>query len=391
MGGKSKTTQTTDQTTDTNPWAPAIGPINDIIGQIRGQIPNTALTGVEQGALDTLAANAATGNIYAPQIGQLATDLLSGGPDFSGGINAAHDELRANLLPFASGANLNPANNPYYQVVSNDIANRVNSMFAGSGRDLSGAHLQTLSRGITEGVAPLYEAERARQMGAISDLYNAGIGSTGILSNLSQTSLGNRQAGVGAATAALQARDAGANQQLAVEAMRRGLPIDNIAGVENLLLPIAQLGGTSKTHGVTTSESEQPLGQQILGGAIGGIGALGKMGAFGPTGWLLGGTGSLLGGLGAGAAGGASALTSMLPFLALSDERAKEDVQEIGELYDGSPVYSFRYIGDPKVHVGLMAQDVERRRPDAVVEVGGLKMVDYGKATEAAGILGGLR
>lgn len=289
MGGKSKTTSTTDQTTETNPYGPAIDPINDIIGQIRGQIPNTALTGVEQGALDTLAANAATGNIYAPQIGQLATDLLSGGPDFSGRVNQSYDELRANLAPIAQGQFLDPASNPYYQTVTNDIANRVNSMFAGAGRDLSGAHMQTLGRGIAEGVSPLYQFEAQRQAQAANDLYNAGIGSTGVLSGLSQTSLGNRQAGIGAATAALQARDAGANQQLAVEAMRRGLPIDNIAGVENLLLPIAQLGGTSRTHGVTTSEQEQPLGQQILGGAIGGLGVLGRLGAFGPSGWLLSG------------------------------------------------------------------------------------------------------
>lgn len=295
MGGSSKTTQTTNQTTKTDPWAPAQPMLHDIIGQLGSHIQNTGMTGTETGALDTLAANAAQGNTYAPQIGQLATDLLGGGPDYSGRVNAAFDELRGNLMPFASGANLDPSSNPYYQVVSDDIANRVNSMFAGAGRDLSGAHMQTLGRGIAQGVAPLYEAERGRQMGAISDLYNAGIGSTGLLSNLSQTSLGNRQAGVGAATSALQARDAGANQQLAVEAMRRGLPIDNLAAVENLLLPVAQLGGTSNTQGTTTAEQRQPLFNQIAGGIIGGTGVLGRMGAFGPTGWLLGNPNSLIG------------------------------------------------------------------------------------------------
>lgn len=287
MGGSSKTTQTTNQNTETAPWAPAQPMLHDIIGKLGSQIQGTGLTGVESGALDTLGANAAAGNPYAPQIGSLASDLLGGGPDFSGGVNAAHDELRNYLTPFASGANLDPRSNPYYSVVSDDIANRVNSMFAGAGRDMSGAHMQTLGRGIAQGVAPLYEAERGRQMGAISDLYNAGIGSTGLLSNLSQTSLGNRQAGVGAATSALQARDAGANQQLAVEAMRRGLPLDNIGAIENLLLPIAQLGGTSKTQGTTTAEQSQPLFNQIAGGTIGGIGVLGRLGAFGPQGWLL--------------------------------------------------------------------------------------------------------
>jgi hypothetical protein len=31
-----------------------------------------------------------------------------------------------------------------------------------------------------------------------------------------------------------------------------------------------------------------------------------------------------------------------------------------------------------------MAQDVEQVRPDAVTEIGGVKAVDYGKATEFA-------
>lgn len=287
MGGSTKTTQTTDQTTKTAPWEPTQPMLHDIIGKLGSQIQGTGLTGIEQGALDTLGQNAAAGNIYAPQIGSLATDLLGGGPDFSGGVTSAYDELRANLTPFARGDYLDPSANPYYQTVTNDISNQVNSMFAGAGRDLSGAHMQTLGRGIAQGVAPLYEAERGRQMGAINDLYNAGIGSTGILSNLSQTALGNRQAGIGAATSALQARDAGANQQLAVEAMRRGIPIDNLAAVENLLLPIAQLGGTSRTQGVTTGEQSQPLFNQIAGGIIGGTGVLGRLGAFGPSGWLL--------------------------------------------------------------------------------------------------------
>jgi hypothetical protein len=76
---------------------------------------------------------------------------------------------------------------------------------------------------------------------------------------------------------------------------------------------------------------------------------------------------------------------ALLP-LAFSDRDLKEDVEEIGALHDGTPVYSYRYFDDPKhvTRVGLMAQDVEKQRPDAVHELwpGGAKMVDYGKATE---------
>ena len=34
--------------------------------------------------------------------------------------------------------------------------------------------------------------------------------------------------------------------------------------------------------------------------------------------------------------------------------------------------------------MGLMAQEVERKRPEAVVERGGIKFVDYGKALAGA-------
>lgn len=79
--------------------------------------------------------------------------------------------------------------------------------------------------------------------------------------------------------------------------------------------------------------------------------------------------------------GGALSLAAALPW---SDERVKEDVKRIGETYDGQPMYSFRYKGDPITHVGLMAQEVEKQTPDAVVEMDGIKRVDYAAATKDA-------
>ncbi len=75
--------------------------------------------------------------------------------------------------------------------------------------------------------------------------------------------------------------------------------------------------------------------------------------------------------------GGGLTLASMA-----SDERVKEDVQEVGRTHDGQPIYSFRYAGDPRTQMGLMAQDVERgEHPEAVSEgPGGVKMVNYDRA-----------
>lgn len=68
----------------------------------------------------------------------------------------------------------------------------------------------------------------------------------------------------------------------------------------------------------------------------------------------------------------------------ISDRRAKHDVHEIGRTFDDQPIYAFKYNGDDRTQVGLMAQDVEKRHPEAVGLAGGFKTVDYDKATRDA-------
>ena len=67
-----------------------------------------------------------------------------------------------------------------------------------------------------------------------------------------------------------------------------------------------------------------------------------------------------------------------------SDERLKEDIAPVGELYDGQTVYSYNYKGDDTPRIGLIAQEVEERYPAAVTEIGGFKAVRYDLATELA-------
>lgn len=67
--------------------------------------------------------------------------------------------------------------------------------------------------------------------------------------------------------------------------------------------------------------------------------------------------------------------------LIMSDERVKDDITEIGETHDGQPLYSYRYKGSDRPQIGLMAQDVEKVKPEAVVTLpGGIKAVDYNVA-----------
>jgi len=85
--------------------------------------------------------------------------------------------------------------------------------------------------------------------------------------------------------------------------------------------------------------------------------------------------GSILGGLlGLG--------SKLLPF---SDERLKENVAKVGELYDGQNIYRFNYVWDDVPRIGLMADEVADRTPEAVIEhPSGYKMVNYDMATSRA-------
>jgi hypothetical protein len=87
--------------------------------------------------------------------------------------------------------------------------------------------------------------------------------------------------------------------------------------------------------------------------------------------------------MGTGALSG-STTTSTQPGGFFSDKRLKEDVKEIGKTNDGQPIYSYKYKGDDRTQIGLMAQDVEKKHPEAVGVMGGYKTVDYKKATEDA-------
>lgn len=77
----------------------------------------------------------------------------------------------------------------------------------------------------------------------------------------------------------------------------------------------------------------------------------------------------------------------LLPAI-ISDRRLKHEISVIGATLDGLPIYRFKYIGSDTWQIGLMAQDVEEVNPAAVREVEGVKMVEYGLATEAAAEIG---
>lgn len=250
------------------------------------------------------------------------------------------------MMPYASGSLVgnNPALVAQLAQIETDVANSVKGQFAAAGRDFSVASQMAYGRGVAAGQAPViaaqYNQDVTNQINAANALYNAGNTTAGALSGLQQSYLANQGQGVTAAKSALEAQNYGANAILAAEAQRRGIPVQALGLLANIGVPIAGLGKQSSD---TTTGSQQMSGVDQFSKLAGSIGSLIK-----------------------------------------SDMRLKEDIAQVGTLFDGTPVYGYRYKGAPAYHIGLMAQDVEKTTPHAVIEIGGYKAVDYRIATEAS-------
>ena len=298
MGGSVNTGgQNQNQTSVTTPWAPAVGLVSGILGNLSSVSPFTSPT--ESSALATLSGIGAAGNPFTGGISNVANTLLSGGgPDRTGLVNDAYTQYQKALQPFATGAYVDPSSNPelqkYLSTIQTDVTNNVNSQFAAAGRDFSGMNTQTLARGIAQGEAPVlaneYDTARGQQINAINSLYGAGNTTGGILSQLDQIRLGNMTAGVNVAGDAWNGQQSGPILQLQAEAQRRGIPLQTLAAEMGIALPAGQAFGATNQTGQT--QNTTPLWQNILGGVVGGAGILGGMGAFGKNGWLNFGKGS---------------------------------------------------------------------------------------------------
>lgn len=278
MGGTSKSTQQTSQSSKTNPWEPTVPLLNDILTGINGQISNFRPNANENTALGMLRQNAANTTNYAPQATSLANDLMSGGPDRSGMLSQSYDRFGANLAPTIAGDYLDPNKNPFFatttKAISDDVANRVNGMFAGAGRDMSGANLGMLSSEITKATAPIYAQvygnERGNQLDAMKSYYGAGGETAGMLSNMDQQRFVNRGAGLDVGINGVhQAQNAAGNNMLSIESLARSLPLGNLGMLAQLVGPIAGLGGqssgTSNTQGTFTDSGMRQF-QQFASG-----------------------------------------------------------------------------------------------------------------------------
>lgn len=125
---------------------------------------------------------------------------------------------------------------------------------------------------------------------------------------------------------------------------------------------MAQIGGNYGTSGMTQSGTSTPY---YTNPGASGLGA-----GLGIASLFSGGSNSAASGIG--------------NIFSKSDRRLKENIRLIGKSFDGQNIYVFNFIDDPRVQIGLMAQEVQKRVPEAVRNIDGVLHVDYAAALKAA-------
>ncbi|MEN3234735.1 tail fiber domain-containing protein [Methylobacterium ajmalii] len=409
----------------------------------------TGISGIDTGLTQGLASRMANPNGMAQQVGSRLAggNSVTTAGGYQGLIDGmgGPSQTQRSLQDVADGKFLGGAN-PYLDAVaqrsSNAAASKVAAQMAASGRYGSGMMQNAVADAVSSNENSLryqdYDAERARQAQAASAIDSAGNARTGLASSLlgslggvqaqnaglaaqgAQLGMAGDAAGLAGATAlagqqaqnasidATRAsglagiasgdraaalagisaipgiqdsllapgrtlaqtgavQDAARQDQLNADMAKfdetAGAPLKNLAAYANTVLPIAGLGGSVVGNSVSKTETPNPgVFQSILGGLTTAAGLMGRTSS--------------------GASGFAAAPTILA---SLSDERAKKDIEPVGKTKDGQTIYTYRYKGDPRMQMGLLAQEVAEHEPEAVVDgPHGLLMVDYDKATRRA-------
>jgi hypothetical protein len=195
-------------------------------------------------------------------------------------------------------------------------------------------------------------SNNANTLGALNSAGSIGNATTNTGVNAGTSSINNQGALYGMASNAGAGEQAANQANLTNQQQQYQSQVTSPYAALNGLMPIigsTNWGGNSTgTSNTTTTPSAWSVIGGLLGGATQAAGTAGKLG------WS--------------------------PF---SDRRLKTDINRVGTLDNGLPVYTFRYKDDPHqmVFMGLMAQEVEQVHPEAVGERSGFKTVDYEMAS----------
>jgi Chaperone of endosialidase len=345
----SDNTTTTQQSAKTDPYAPTVPLLANEASTIGGI--STAVTPAQQAAAAKLQGEAnAIPDLGPQETGAVNNSLNANTTPQQGMLSGELANYMKNTNGVASNTDLNPMDTPGFSdalgVMGNDITKNFKSMYAGSGRDPTGAGSFTTNagRGIAQAEAPVIAAQYNNN---VSNLENANAGQAGVAGS---TASGLTSEQMSALQQQLQGLAGGASLpgiltqpgQSAYEAANTayGTPWSNLSPALAATEGVAGMGSTSSGQG-STDQQTSPL-TNILGLLTGGMGLAGS--------------------------------------IAKSDVRSKENIQPVGKA-KGHNIYDFNYKDDPAKtpHRGVLAQEVEKVRPDAVHNLGGTKYVNYGK------------
>jgi hypothetical protein len=347
--------QTTNTATSTSPAAPAYQAYLGLLNQAQG-VASTP---------------------YNPYTGELAAPINAQQQTGIGGINQfataaqpyiamAGQQAQASSAPLSQAA-INQYLTPYL----NNVVGATQAQFNNANQQQAqGVNANAVAQGAYGGNrVGVAQAELANQQQLAQAPVIAGLENTGY-NNAVQYAMQQQQLGLQGANSLANIGTAG--QTAGISGATAEFGAGTAEQNTQQLLDQLQLQQFNQAQAYPFQTTQWLAGLDTgVGSQMGGTG-FGTTVAPGPT------LASQIGGLGTGALGVAG-LAGVF-----SDRRLKENIKHIGKLNDGQNIYRFNYKGDPTTHIGLMAQDVEKRKPDSVHEVGGYKAVDYKSATADA-------
>jgi hypothetical protein len=264
-------------------------------------------------------------NYQASPLTTQAQSIVSG---LNNDPNSLYAQSQRQLGDTISGKYLDPKTNPYLSSSVNDALGLAKTQFAGlyggpAGQNVGNTGFQeqlarTLGQTATNAYAGHYGQERQNQLNASNIGMNSDLTRANALSQLGL-------------------------QDLALQRMNATSPWENLAAYQQ-----AVTGNYGQT-----SNYQAPWNDQLFNQVSGGLQAYNNQGGF------------------------AQSFGNALPGMVMSDVRLKDNIERIGTHDTGIGIYKYTYKGSDEPQIGVLAQELEQVKPEAVSEISGFKAVDW--------------
>jgi hypothetical protein len=324
------------------------------------------MTGTQNALIGDLVNNASGSTSLNAGNAALTNILNQGTSGTQGAFNQSQGVLQNEMSPGFTNHWASPG---FGNIVANTLASTIpatTSSFIGGGRADSGLAQRAATEGATSAIGQLgnqfYTGQESLQQQAAAQAASNQLNeqtnlqrSAATAPSIDTANVANINAGLTGAT--MQQTDAQNQLNDLVSRWNYGQnePLNMLDWYSNL---VGGSGYGSSTSNQTTQPYYSNVGSNVLSGAS----SLASIASTPVT----------------------SSGQSLLQWI--SDRALKKDVRRIGESDSGFPLYAFRYKWEDRSephHIGLMAQDVQRRRPEAVTRYPFGLAVDYDKALAA--------